>query len=136
MAKGRPTKHRSAAKHEAPSAPVAARPGRPAEQPARLLDVRADSFRMSDILSALRREVSTAAAAAGADGVPGLAIANVDFELAYVVADANPEGVWVALNGPAMKEAGPSQINRLRVSVLDVEVAALSDSATRRRSQG
>jgi hypothetical protein len=132
MAKGRSSKPRPVATRAAPSA-TAAKPREPQGGPP---GERAGSFRVSDILSALRNEVSVATAAAATDAGPGLVIANVDFELAYVVADADDSGIWVALHGPTVKEAPPGQVNRLRVSVLDVDVAALSEAATRRRNPG
>jgi hypothetical protein len=97
---------------------------RSASEPTKRLPDCGALLRLSEVLAALRDEVARAAASGErSEEGPAFMLSSAEFEISYVVTAATAEGIWVAIHGEALTEARADQVNRLRLSVMDIDAA-------------
>lgn len=89
---------------------------------------RKTALTLGGVISKLRAEISEVAAAAAAkdSDAPSFAIANVDFELSFSVVEESEDGIRIALSGETLKGLPADRLQKIKFSLLDLEVASLT----------
>jgi len=89
--------------------------------------------RLAEVVAALRREMEAVALIAASEDreVPRFHLAEVELDVSYAVDDIDDDGVRVVIDQKRLADAGPSQINRMKLKIVDADVLQLTQPLKR-----
>ena len=91
---------------------------------------------LANTIMALKREVETVNGAASAqDGQPSFTISEISFDFNVVMHDVTEDKVEIAMSGDVFQKARPDQLQKISLSMIDLEVAAVSAELVKLRNK-